>query len=76
MDAHLPPGGRLKLDDVFGTDGRRRRDQFDESRLARPFRSPLAGRYEKPFQFAGVQMQMLSSPIDSVLPGSIDRELP
>jgi hypothetical protein len=76
MDAYLTSGSGFELDYAFGIGDRRRRDQLDEFRPAPCLLPPRFGCYKKPFQFAGVQTQLLGGPVNTLLPGGTDSQLP
>src|SRR3954463_10925792 len=76
MDAHLASAGGFELDQAVGSRSRRGSDQFHESRLTRRSASPTVGGYQKPFQLAGVQVQLLGSPVYALLARGIDRGRP
>src|SRR4051794_15718192 len=75
MDAHFASASGFELDQTLGRGSWSRSDQFHESRLARRSAFPTIG-YEKPFQLAGVQVQLLGSPVYAFLARGIDSGRP
>src|SRR4051794_36646229 len=75
MNAHLASACGFELDQALRT-RRRLRDQLDKSGPARCLRFRLVSRAQQPFQFAGVEAQLLGGPVDALLPGSPNGDCP
>src|SRR4051812_37989552 len=76
LDAHFAAAGGFELDQALGSGSWSRRDQFHESRLTRRSASPTTGGDEKAFQLAGIQVQLLGSPVYAFLARGINSGRP
>jgi hypothetical protein len=76
MDAHLASAGGFELNYAARTGNRNRCNEFYKSRLALSLAVAPVGSHQEPFQFSGVEVQLLRRPIHALPTSNVDSHRP